>query len=283
MDEVGVEKTVILSQATGPQFDQIYQQYTKYPGRYEVWCGFDRSGLEKPDLVPAALKELERCHRLGARGVGELSDKGWGFGSRGTGIHADDPRMDPLFEKCAELGMPINIHVSDPIWAYEPMDRTNDGLMVGYIWRINDKQPGILGHEGLIESLERALQRHPKTTIIACHLANLSYDLTRLGQMLKRNPNLYVDVSARFAEIAPTPRCTVQFFQNNSDRVLYGTDKGYTQHMYRTSFRILESTDEHFYEIDFYNFHWPLYGIGLSDDILRNLYRENARKLLKEI
>jgi hypothetical protein len=44
--------------------------------------------------------------------------------------------MDALWDKCGQLGMPINIHVSDPIWSYQPMDRTNDGLMNGYTWMI---------------------------------------------------------------------------------------------------------------------------------------------------
>ena len=184
--------------------------------------------------------------------------------------------MDALFERCAQLGMPVNIHVSDPIWAYQPMDRTNDGLMNGYTWRIDDKQPGILGHNGLIESLERAVRKHPKTMFIACHLANLDYDLTRLGQMFDRNPNLYVDIGARFEELGPIPRTVNRFFQKYPDRVLYGTDYTYNQGMFSASFRLLETEDEHFYDATLHSYHWSLYGAGLPDDVLRKLYRDNA-------
>ncbi len=281
MDQVGIEKTVIMTQATGPRFDDFHEQYSKYFPRFEVWCGFDVTGIDKPDFGPAAVKELERCHRQGAAGVGEISDKGWGLGRR-SGVHADDPRMDPLFEKCAELGMPVNIHVSDPYWGYLPMDLNNDGLMNGYTWRIDEKQPGILGHNGLIESLEKTVQRHPKTTFIACHLANLTYDLGRLGQILDRHPNLYADLSARFGEIAPTPRAAAQFIEKYSDRILYGTDQGYAPGMYRSSFRILESSDDHWYNIELYHFHWALYGLGLPDNVLRKVYRGNALKILKK-
>ena len=55
-------------------------------------------------------------------------------------MHPDDARMDPLFERCGQLGMPVNIHVADPIWMYEPMDNTNDGLMNAFHWRL-DNQP----------------------------------------------------------------------------------------------------------------------------------------------
>jgi predicted TIM-barrel fold metal-dependent hydrolase len=148
--------------------------------------------------------------------------------------------------------------------------------MNAYTWRIDDKQPGMLGHNGLIESLESAVRKHPKTMFIACHLANLEYDLTRLGQMFDRNPNLYVDISARFSELGPIPRFVNQFFQKYSDRILYGTDNGYGQSMFSDTFRLLETTDEHFYGSFFRQYHWPLYGAGLPDDVLKKLYRDNA-------
>jgi hypothetical protein len=50
--------------------------------------------------------------------------------------------------------------------------------------------------------------------------------------------------------------------------------------MYRTTFRILESLDEHFYEIEQFGYHWALNGLGLNDEILQQVYRENAAKLL---
>jgi predicted TIM-barrel fold metal-dependent hydrolase len=290
MDAVGVEKTVIFTGAnSADRLTETRQIYSKYPNRFDLWCSFDLTG-------PNAVQALEDCHRAGAVGVGEISDKGFGFrsgrpnrGSSGPpptpGPHADDPRMDSLWDKCAQLGLPVNIHVSDPIWSYQPMDLHNDGLMNGYTWRIDDKQPGILGHDGLIESLERAAQKHRKTVFIACHLANLDYDLTRLGQMFERNPNLYADISARFAETAPIPRFVNQFLQKYPDRVLYGTDMAYTQRMFSTTFRILESQDEHFYEQDLnfnFDYHWPLYGLALPDPVLKKLYRDNALRAFRQ-
>jgi hypothetical protein len=50
--------------------------------------------------------------------------------------------MGPLFEKCAELGMPVSIHVGEPKWMYEKMDSTNDGLMNSYEWRLDDQDFG---------------------------------------------------------------------------------------------------------------------------------------------
>jgi predicted TIM-barrel fold metal-dependent hydrolase len=283
MDEVGVEKTIILTMATGVEFDEIFRKYSKYPERFEMWCGFDFTGYNKPGFGAAAVKELERCHQGGARGVGEIHDKGKGLRSgksSAVGMHPDDPRMDLVWEKCGELGMPISLHVADPIWMYQKMDRHNDGLMNAYEWRL-DNQPNIVGLSGMVDIFERTLARHRTTTFVACHFMNLDYDLARLGEVLERNPNLYADISARYAETGPIPRFAAQFYAKHADRLVYGTDMGMDTAMYRVTFRIMESQDEHFYEIDQFDYHWALNGFGLNDGTLKKVYRENALRLLK--
>ncbi len=282
MDEVGVEKTIILTMTTGAEFDGIRQKYMRHPERFEMWCGFDFAGFDKPGFGPAAVKELERCRQAGARGVGEIHDKGKGLRSgksNAVGMHPDDPRMDAVWGKCGELGMPVSLHVADPIWMYEKMDRHNDGLMNAWEWRL-DNQPDIVKLSGMIDILERTLSRHRNTTFIACHFANLDYDLARLGEVLERNPNLYADISARYAETAPIPRFAAQFYAKHADRLVYGTDMGVDTVMYRVTFRILESLDEHFYENEQFGYHWSLNGLGLDDAILQKVYHENAAKLL---
>ncbi len=282
MDEVGVEKTVILTMSTGPAFDEIQRKYAKHPERFEMWCGFDLAGYDKPGFGPAAMKELERCKQAGARGVGEIHDKGKGLisgKSKAPGMHPDDPRMAALWDKCGELGMPISLHVADPIWMYQKMDRHNDGLMNAYEWRL-DNQQNIVGLSGMVDILERTAARHRKTTFVACHFANLDYDLARLGEVLERNPNLYADISARYAETAPIPRFAAAFYEKHADRLVYGTDMGFDKPMYRVTFRILESLDEHFYEVDQFSYHWNLNGFGLNDAILKQVYHDNAAKLL---
>jgi len=282
MDACGIEKTIILTHETGAKFDSLYAVYSQYPGRFEVWCGFDLTGYDKPGFGPAAVAELERCYKIGARGVGELGDKGKGlvYGKpKALGMHLDDPRMDPLLEKCAELKMPINIHVGDPMWMYLPMDSTNDGLMNAYHWRL-DNQPGIVDLPGMVKILENAVKRHPRTTFIACHFANCEYDLNKLGILLDKYPNLYADISARYAETAPIPRFVKKFYERYQNRLLYGTDMGLDAEMYRVTFRILQSDDEHFYETGQFGYHWALNGFGLQDKILKKVYRQNALKIL---
>ena len=278
MDAVGLELSIILAGSTGSRFDSHVKLYGKHPTRFQLWCGFDLSGIDQPGFAEKAVAELERCHKAGARGVGELSDKGRGL-SGAPGVHCDDSRLDPLFAKCGELRMPVNIHIGEDQWMYESMDQNNDGLMNAWKWRI-PKDPNVLDHQQVLATLPRMLKKHPKTTFIACHLANCCADLNTLAAMLDEFPNLHADIGARFAEIAPIPRFMQKFFAKYQDRLLYGTDTGNHPEMYRTSFRILESEDEHFYPVHFGKYHWPFHGFALSDNILKKLYRDNALRII---
>ena len=62
--------------------------------------------------------------------------------------------------------------------------------------------------------------------------------------------------------------------------MLYGTDMGFDKPMYRVTFRILETSDEHFYETDLFSYHWSLNGFGLPDEVLRKVYHANPDKIL---
>lgn len=286
MDRVGVKKSIVLTYSTGARFDSIYKLYAMYGDRFELWCGFDYTGHKEKGWSEKAIKELERCHKVGAKGVGELGDKGAGlFYSKPSppadGLHMDDARMTPLLKRCGELGMPVSIHVADPIWMYLPMDKHNDGLMNAFTWKIDTTRAGLLLHKDLVRTLEMAVKNNPGTTFIACHLANCSYDLSILGKLFDNYPNLYADISARYAEIAPIPRHVKTFFEKYGDRLVYGTDMGTESSMYEITFRILETADEHFYDKGRFSYHWPLNGLHLSDETLQKIYEKNAEKILK--
>lgn len=286
MDIYGIDKVVLLTQSSGARFDSIYKVYSPYLDRFELWCGFDYTGYQEPGWGERAVKELERCVKVGARGVGELGDKGLGeVFSRpvpGYGMHPDDKRLQPLFQKCAELKLPVSLHTGDPIWMYEPMDSTNDGLMNAYKWRLDASKPGFRDHKAMINTLENVVRANPQTTFIACHLANSENDYSVLTRLLLSYDNLYADLGAHLAEIAPIPRATAAFLEKCKHKVVYGTDYHPTKLLYETTFRILETADEHFYETDLYGYHWALHGLNLSDDALKKIYRENALKILKQ-
>ena len=293
MDVAGIEKTVVLSFETGARFDAIMNQYTKYRDRFSIWCGLDYTGYNTdPAWTTNAIAELRRCKNAGADGVGELGDKGVGeyYSSpvAGIGMHINDERMDPLLHECGLLNMPVSIHVADPIWMYLPMDVHNDGMMNAYNWRIELKE-GMLDHRALLKTLEDAVSRHHDTIFIACHFANCTHDLLTLGAMLDKYNNLYADISSRLKELGTVPRYARTFIEKYADRLLFGSDVGYdtskplrySTDVYEISYRLLETADEHIYMHELFRYHWPLYGLELSNEVLRKVYHDNASRILK--
>jgi predicted TIM-barrel fold metal-dependent hydrolase len=280
MDEVGIETTVLLTGATGAEFDKLVDLYLKpYPKRFQLFCGIEGRDIEKPDYPERAAAELARCVKIGARGAGELSDKGWGY-TRGSGIprdkrlHPDDPRLDLFFRKAAELRVPINTHIADHPSCWKPLDvyqeRTPD------YQHFNQVGKDVPSWEELIAMRNRMLARHPKTTFIACHLGNQGHDLAALGQELDRYPNLYVDISARDYEVGRTPRAALKFLTKYKNRVLFGTDMGREKQMYTAWWRLFESADEFMPG----RIWWRYYGLELPNPVLESLYRGNAKRIL---
>ncbi|MEX0681161.1 MAG: amidohydrolase family protein [Balneolales bacterium] len=285
MDMINIDRTVILTNAVYDRLDSLMQVYGAFPDHFEVWCGLDVTDYQDPGYADRAIEELERCHEMGGMGIGELSDKGWGVRSGGASSdlpHFDDPALKPVFQRAGELGMPVNIHVADPIWMYEPMDSTNDGLMTAWRWRLDNRED-IKSHAEMMQVLENAVRDNSNTTFIVVHYANLTYDLEQLGRMLDNYPNLYADISARYSEISNIPRFVKAFFEQYQDRLLYGTDLGYSLGMYQTTFRILETEDEHFYNHNVFPRHWGLNGLGLSDEVLEKVYGKNANNLFERL
>lgn len=285
LDEQNIERVVVNTMGHGDEFERIYDLYKGISDKFELWCGFNMERWGEDDFVETALADLQRCYEKGAKGVGELGDKGLGeqycvnrsFTDCVPTAHFNDPLFAPLFDKCGELGMPVNIHIGDPIWMYEPIDEHNDGLMNAAHWAIDLSTPGILDLDELVDTFLETVEKHPKTTFIAAHLLNYNHDYAKLGAILDAHPNLYIDISARHAETAVTPRATAAFYKKYQDRIVFGTDNDPSPRMYKLNWRILETEDEHIYAG---SYHWPLFGLGLSDEVLHKIYHDNAVKIM---
>jgi predicted TIM-barrel fold metal-dependent hydrolase len=286
MDECGIRHTHILHcEWIGAPFEEMIAAYGNYPDRFSIWCSLDYTDIEAEDWEERAKAHLDRCKALGAFGIGEMVDKGLGDEYsrpvQGTHIHLDHPKMQSVLEYAGELGMPISIHVGEPIWMYEPIDNHNDGLMNGANWTVDTTVEGCYDYDGVMDCFVAAAKAHPNTPFIACHYLNMSHDWERLGRILDECPNVYVDISARIGESSVTPRATRRFIEKYADRIFFGTDNGTSADMYRFVFRILETDDEHIYQPDF-GYHWSYSAYDLPDHILRKLYYENAEKFIKK-
>lgn len=282
IEENNLQRVVVHTMAHGERFEELYDMYKSVSDKFELWCGLNYEAWGTPDFEKVALADLERCAAKGAKGVGELGDKGLGesFCTHEPSAHFNDPCFDAIIDKCGELGLPINFHAGDPIWMYEPLDEHNDGYMNAANWAIDLSVPGMLNLDEVVATFLDAVKKHPNTTFIAAHLINLSHDYERLGAVLDTYPNLYIDNSARHLETCATPRATKKFYEKYQDRIVFGTDNDPERSMYRLEWRILETEDEHFYAEDGYSYHWPLHGLGLSDDILKKVYHDNAVKIM---
>lgn len=280
MEEVGIETSVVLTGATGEDFDRMVEMYLKpYPNRFQLYCGVESKDISSPDYSERAVAELERCYKMGARGVGELSDKGFGL-TRDSSLkpeerlHHTDPRLDAFWEKCAELNLPANVHIADHPSSWQAPNVYQERTPV--FQQFNQYESKGLGYEELLANLPNLLKKHPNTKFIACHLANLGNDLERLGKLLDDHTNLNLDISARDYEVGRQPRAAAKFLGKYSDRVLFGTDMGMDKDMYQSWWRLLESADEHMTG----RVWWRYYGLELSDPILEALYHGNAKKIL---
>lgn len=282
MDEVGVERSVVFTEAVGAAFDRQIELFLKrYPERFQVWCGLDTSNPEAPDYPERAARELERCYRMGARGVGEITDKGWGLQSseakalpRAKRLRLDDPRLDKFWQKCAELGIPINVHIADHPSCWQPLGPKQERTPDFQGFNLHGKD--VPSYEELLATRDGVLARHPQTRFIFCHLSNQGNDLAALAKVLDRFPNAFVDISARDYEIGREPRSAARFIARYRDRVMFGTDMGWERHMYESWWRLLETGDEYIPG----RIWWRYYGLELPDDLLKSLYRDNALRLL---
>jgi predicted TIM-barrel fold metal-dependent hydrolase len=278
MDEVGIETTVVFTGATGAEFDRQVALFKPYGSRFQLWCSLEAGDPGAAGWPERAARELERCYRNGARGLGEVTDKGSGMQRvplpRNQRLHPDDPRLDPVWRKCAELKIPANVHIADHPSCWQPLgphqERTPD------FQHFNQYGKDVLSYEELIARRDRMLARHPRTTFIACHLGNQGHNLALLGQTLDRYPNLFVDISARDYEIGRQPRNAARFLARYKDRVLFGTDMERDAGMYRGWWRLLESADEFLPG----RIWWRYYGLELAPGILESLYRGNATRIL---
>src|SRR5437588_299057 len=82
-----------------------------YPGRFLHYMNLDYKGWDEPDFAERAAKQIEEGHRLGAAGFKEFKRLGLYLrDGKGQLIKIDDPKLDPMWERCGELNMPVSIH-----------------------------------------------------------------------------------------------------------------------------------------------------------------------------
>jgi predicted TIM-barrel fold metal-dependent hydrolase len=285
MDACGIEKVVNITMKTGDAALAMVDKYhSAAPDRFATIGWMDWSDVTHPDFIARSLERLERLVERGAVGIKFWKDLGLSVrDASGELLRVDDERLAPLFDKAAELRIPVMFHIADPAAFFLPIDEHNERyeeLAAHPDWGFYGSQ---YSKWELLDQRDRVIARHPKTTFVCAHVAECGEDLARVTKLVESHSNVYIDISARASELGRQPYSARELFLRFADKILFGTDLLPEEMMYRLYFRFLETADEYFE----YPSHasrqgrWNIYGLYLPDDVLRKIYRENALHLLK--
>jgi predicted TIM-barrel fold metal-dependent hydrolase len=289
LDQAGIVRYVDLDGGWGEAILNSHLDHFKQPApeRFQVFGGVDWSqwsakGKAFPEWAAGRLKiQKER----GAEGL-----KIWkGFGlqvkdHQGNLVNVDDPRLDPIWQAARELGLPIVIHVADPVAFFDPIDETNERweeLGSHPDWAFTS--PPFPSFRHIIDGFGALVARHPGTIFIGAHVGCYAENLGWVGDLLDRCPNFHVDISARVGELGRQPYTSRRFFLRYAGRILFGSDMGPYPEAYGVIYRFLETEDEYFN----YNAapfpmqgRWHVCGLYLPEDVLQKVYSGNAKRLL---
>jgi predicted TIM-barrel fold metal-dependent hydrolase len=300
MDAQQIAVCVSLDGGLGEAFDEHARYlWTKYPDRFAIFANIDwqsdgRSDdpaswdCQRPDFGRRMAGQLAAAKDKGASGLKLFKQFGLGYRNPdGSLIEIDDPRWDAIWAACGELGLPVIMHTADPSAFFEPIDERNER------WEELHRHPewSFYGpqwpsRDALHAARNRVIARHPKTTFIGAHLANDAEDLEQVGRWLDEYPNLVVEMASRIAELGRQPRTARRFLIKYADRVMFGTDGPRPAARLLPYWRFLQTEDEYFLyaENPFppQGF-WNIYGVDLPDDVLKEIYHENAARIIPGI
>jgi predicted TIM-barrel fold metal-dependent hydrolase len=283
MNNTNVKTIVILTGMWGEKLQQVIDEMVKpYPGRFIVFSQIDWSKIDDPNFSQKMVAQLDEAVARGARGLKVLKNLGLGVRDEtGKLIAVDDQRLDPIWEECGRLGIPVSIHVTDPEAFFHPLDASNERyeeLIEHPDWSFYG--PQFPSKDSILAARDRVFARHPHTTFVALHMANWPENLDYVASVLERYPNVMVEFGAREAELGRQPRRAGEFFVRYQDRIMFGTDNEVTEEMYRNHFRWLETGDEYF---DYWGYpgqgRWKIYGLELPSPVLEKIYHLNAERM----
>lgn len=252
----------------------------RFPNRFVLFTNVDFNDIDNPEWGARTVKQLEADIKRGAKGLKIYKSLGiHNKDSKGNRISINDPRIDPVWAKCGELGVPVLIHAADPKPFWDAIDNQNERWLELKLHPGRRYDETFASWETIIAEQHDVFRKHPKTTFINAHLGWYGNDLKKLGELMDKYPNMYTEIGAVIAELGRQPRASKAFFTKYQDRILFGKDS-WMPDEYETYFRVLETEDEYFPYHKRYHAFWRMYGIGLPDDILKKVYYKNALRIL---
>lgn len=285
MDSLNMAVMVNLSGFRGKYLEwSLDNVKDSHPNRFILFLNIDFEKLDDAGWPEETLKMMEEGVKQGVRGLKVYKTLGLTeTDNAGNRIAIDDPRLDPVWAKCGELGIPVLIHSGEPVSFWNPRDKYNERWLElkqhPGRYRSPDKYPSF---EQVMAEQHNVFRKHPETKFINAHLGWFGNDLERLGRLLDEMPNVYTELGAVLAELGRQPRFARQWLIRYQDRVMMGKD-AYDVKEYYTYFRVLETDDEYFDYYRKYHAHWKMYGLALPDSVLKKVYFRNALHVIPGI
>ena len=285
MDKMNMRVMVNLSGRGGDYLASTVKHVSEAtPNRLVIFTNISFQGIGTSGWIQTTIKQLEDDVKAGAKGLKIFKTLGFSVkDDKGTVVPVDDSRLDPIWQKCAQLGIPVLIHTADPKQFWDAPDSQNER------WLELLTQPGRnrsaadgFSWEQLIEQQHNLVKKNPKTIFIIAHFGWYGNNLEQLGKLLDSYPNMNVEFGAIIAELGRQPRQAKKFFDKYQDRILFGKDS-WVPSEYTTYFRVLETEDEYFPYHKKYHAYWKMYGLGLSDEVLKKVYYKNALRIIPGI
>lgn len=301
MDEQNVALCVSLDGGLGAALDEHLEYLSPHADRFAVFANVDWLGsgnredpdtwdCHRPGFARRTATALANAKQRGAVGLKIFKLLGLYLRNPdGSLVAIDDPRWDPIWAACGELGLPVIMHTADPVAFFEPVDAANERweeLRRHPDWSFHGEDPTGRpwpSHEELLAARNRVVERHPRTTFIGAHIANHPEDLEQVADWLERYPNLVVETSSRIAELGRQPYTARQFLIRFQDRVMFGTDGPRPVGRLLPNWRFFETRDEYFaYAENPFPPQglWRIHGVGLPDGVLKKLYHQNAARVI---
>jgi uncharacterized protein len=288
MDELNMGVMVNLSgrgfRSSGDHLERSFENISKnYPTRFVLFTNVDFADIDNPEWAGRMTKQLEDDVKRGAKGLKIYKSLGISNkDAKGNRIAVDDPRIDPIWAKCGELGIPVLIHSADPKPFWDPIDAQNERWLELKLHPRRRYDETNASWQTIISEQHHVFAKHPKTKFINAHLGWFGNDLKKLAELLDKYPNMYTEIGAVIAELGRQPRAAKAFLTKYQDRVLFGKDS-WVPEEYETYFRVLETEDEYFPYHKRYHAFWRMYGLGLPDEVLKKIYYKNALRLIPSL
>lgn len=220
----------------------------KYPGR--VFFGptfyFDTAGWGTDSWSKKINSYLDKSLTDGAITVKIWKNIGMTVRDRsGKFIMVDDPGLDKVIEFIKSKNLPVTGHLGEPRNCWLPLSemtvRSDSSYFAGHPQYHMFLHPEYPSYHDQIRARDNLLRKHPDLKFIGCHLASVEWNVDTLASKLDEFPNMVVDMSARICHLqyqSATDRNRVRdFCIKYQDRLLYGTDVGYSDNQDPEAFK----------------------------------------------